>query len=80
MEKHNFLPRIESLRGVAALTVVGYHVNGQLSDNPMYGWIDGLAYRTLVALSNGVGAVVTFFVLSGFVLARSLDSNSDPIR
>jgi peptidoglycan/LPS O-acetylase OafA/YrhL len=62
-----FLPRIESLRGIAALMVVAYHVNSQLSGTP-----------TLFA--NGIGAVVTFFVLNGFVLARSLDANADPIR
>jgi Acyltransferase family len=60
VSKTDFLPRIESLPGVAAL--------------------NGLAFRTIAALSNGVGAVVTFFVLSGFVLARSLDGNSDPVR
>jgi peptidoglycan/LPS O-acetylase OafA/YrhL len=75
-----FLPRIESMRGIAALTVVGYHVRGQFSETPAYGWFDGFAYRILTALSNGVGAVVIFFVLSGFVLARSLDANSDPVR
>jgi len=80
VEKHKFLPRLESLRGVAALTVVGYHVHGQLSEGPAWGWLDWLIYRVLGALSNGVGAVVTFFVLSGFVLARSLDGNSDSIR
>jgi peptidoglycan/LPS O-acetylase OafA/YrhL len=74
-----FLPRIESLRGVAALTVVGQHVNGQLS-LPAYGWFDDFASRLILACSNGTGAVVTFFVLSGFVLARSLDANSDPVR
>ncbi len=80
MTKSDFLPRIESLRGVAALTVVGFHVHGQLSANPAYGWFDWLGYRMLGALSNGVGAVVTFFVLSGFVLARSLDRNSELVR
>jgi peptidoglycan/LPS O-acetylase OafA/YrhL len=76
----SFLPRLESLRGVAALTVVGYHVGGQLAGGSAYGWFDGVAWRTIHALSNGIGAVVTFFVLSGFVLARSLDDNSDPVR
>jgi exopolysaccharide production protein ExoZ len=76
----SFLPRLESLRGVAALTVVGYHVGGQLAGGSAYGWFDGLAFRAIHALSNGIGAVVTFFVLSGFVLARSLDGNSDPVR
>jgi peptidoglycan/LPS O-acetylase OafA/YrhL len=31
-------------------------------------------------LSNGTGAVVGFFVISGFVLARSLEANADPSR
>jgi peptidoglycan/LPS O-acetylase OafA/YrhL len=79
-EKNSFLPRIEPLRGIAALLVVGYHVSGHLSDSPAYGWFDGFIYRTLAAFMNGVGAVVVFFVLSGFVLARSLDSNPDPVR
>jgi peptidoglycan/LPS O-acetylase OafA/YrhL len=60
--------------------VVGYHVYGQLSGGQLYGWFDGLALRTISAISNGFGAVVTFFVLSGFVLARSLDGNPDPVR
>jgi exopolysaccharide production protein ExoZ len=80
VKQQHFLPRIESLRGVAALTVVGYHVSGQLSASPALGWLDAFAYRSFATLSNGVGAVVTFFVLSGFVLARSLDSNPDPVR
>jgi peptidoglycan/LPS O-acetylase OafA/YrhL len=75
-----FLPRIESLRGIAALMVVGYHVRGQFSASPAYDWLDGFAFQIFTALSNGVGAVVIFFVLSGFVLARSLDANPDPAR
>jgi len=75
-----FLPRIESLRGIAALAVVGYHVNGQWSELPAYSRFDSFVSRLIAASSNGTGAVVTFFVLSGFVLARSLDANSDPVR
>jgi hypothetical protein len=78
--KTEFLPRLESLRCVAALTVVGYHVGGQLSGGLAYSRFDDIAWRTIHALSNGLGAVVTFFVLSGFVLARSLDGNFDPVR
>jgi peptidoglycan/LPS O-acetylase OafA/YrhL len=78
--KQHFLPRIESLRGIAALTVVGYHVKARVSDVPAYGWFDNFAYLLFEAISNGVGAVVTFFVLSGFVLARSLDADSDLAR
>jgi peptidoglycan/LPS O-acetylase OafA/YrhL len=40
MKKLSFLPRLESLRGVAALTVVGYHVNGQLSEGLTNGTLD----------------------------------------
>jgi peptidoglycan/LPS O-acetylase OafA/YrhL len=71
-----FFPRIEFLRGVAALTVVRDHVHGQLSASPAHGWFDGFAFQILVIVSNGVGGVVTFFVLSGFVLARSLDGTT----
>jgi len=75
-----FLPRIESMRGIAALTVVGFHVSNPFSAGPAFGWFDGFAFRILTAFFNGFGAVVTFFVLSGFVLARSLDANSNPTR
>lgn len=62
--KTEFLPRLESLRGVAALSVVGYHVTAQFTGT----------YVT------GMAPVVMFFVLSGFVLARSLQNNADPAR
>jgi peptidoglycan/LPS O-acetylase OafA/YrhL len=80
LKKQRFIPRLEALRGVAALTVVGYHVNNQLSGGMANGWLDTLVHRLVSACANGTGAVVTFFVLSGFVLARSLDGNSDPAR
>ena len=68
-----FIPRLESLRGIAALTVVAYHVWGQFSDMPSTGW-DAATFHVLQGLSNGIGAVVGFFVISGFVLARSLEA------
>jgi peptidoglycan/LPS O-acetylase OafA/YrhL len=37
----DFLPRLESLRGVAALTVVGYHASHRLSGGSAYNWFDG---------------------------------------
>jgi peptidoglycan/LPS O-acetylase OafA/YrhL len=75
-----FIPRIESLRGIAALTVLGYHAWGLFSDTaPASGW-DAGAFSSLKGLTNGIGAVVGFFVISGFVLARSLEANPDPVR
>jgi peptidoglycan/LPS O-acetylase OafA/YrhL len=74
-----FLPRIESLRGIAALTVVGYHASQQFSGGPSGDW-DATAFFVLKGLTNGIGAVVGFFVISGFVLARSLEANPDPYR
>ena len=67
------------MRGIAALTVVAYHVHGQFSDTPSTGW-DTAAFAVLKGFSNGIGAVVAFFVISGFVLARSLEANPDPLR
>lgn len=59
-----FLPRLESLRGLAAVSVVGYHSYGVRND-------------TVV---TGMAPVALFFVLSGFVLARSLERNPSPSR
>jgi exopolysaccharide production protein ExoZ len=61
VQKLEFLPKLESLRGLAAVSVVGYHAFGQFTDT----------YVT------GMAPVVLFFVLSGFVLARSLDRNDN---
>jgi peptidoglycan/LPS O-acetylase OafA/YrhL len=69
-----FLPRIESVRGCAALTVAAMHVTSSFVEGPRGGF-DGVALFLIKALTNGYGAVVAFFVISGFVLARSLDAN-----
>jgi len=61
--KLEFLPRLESARGLAAVAVVWYHVTGQFIDTSV----------------TGLGPVVLFFVLSGFVLARSLHNDPSPI-
>lgn len=59
-EKLSFLPRLESLRGLAAVSVVAYHAYGMNNETAV----------------TGLAPVVLFFVLSGFVLARSL--HNDP--
>lgn len=70
------------MRGIAALTVALMHVSsswaGQpFKDLPGRDLLDKLALFAIHALSNGYGAVVAFFVISGFVLARSLDRTFD---
>ncbi len=61
IQKLEFLPRLEALRGLAAVSVVGYHAFGRFTDT----------YVT------GMAPVVLFFVLSGFVLSRSLARNDN---
>ncbi|MBO4224768.1 acyltransferase [Bradyrhizobium neotropicale] len=61
--KLGFLPRLESMRGIAAVSVVGYHMTSLFTDTSV----------------TGMAPVVMFFVLSGFVLARSLQNNPNPI-
>jgi peptidoglycan/LPS O-acetylase OafA/YrhL len=75
-----FIPRIEAMRGVAALTVALMHVSSSFVDLPGCGALDRAGLFVIQALSNGYGAVVAFFVISGFVLARSLERNFDVVR
>lgn len=58
-----FLPRLEAMRGYAAVSVLVFHAC-------MMSW---------ETVSTGMAPVVVFFVLSGFLLARSLDRDSDPV-
>src|SRR5262245_52351945 len=62
--KLEFLPRLESVRGLAAVSVIWYHIAPQFIDT----------YVT------GMAPVVMFFVLSGFVLTRSLENDPNPLR
>lgn len=74
----SFLPELESLRGLAAFAVVVEHcfVYG---DAPTLGWLErhntfsGIMLWLIHFVFNGRAAVVLFFVISGFVLARQLD-------
>jgi peptidoglycan/LPS O-acetylase OafA/YrhL len=70
-----FIPRVEALRGLAALTVAALHATSSLIREPGRGVLDQIGYPVIKALTNGYGAVVAFFVISGFVLARSLGRN-----
>ncbi len=85
INQRQFIPRIESMRGIAALTVALMHVSNSWAEFPFMetpgrNVLDRLGLSLVHALGNGYGAVVAFFVISGFVLARSLDRNFDIFR
>ena len=70
------------MRGIAALTVALMHVTNSWAEFPFMetpgrNLLDRLGLSLIHALGNGYGAVVAFFVISGFVLARSLDRKFD---
>ena len=67
---HKFFGNLESLRGIAALSVVFIHCVGcfiTINGGPMPAPMRYVFYAV-----NGRNAVVLFFVLSGFVLSESL--------
>jgi len=63
-----FLHRLESLRGIAALMVAGWH---SLAVFVAAGW-SAAFIDTIRIFTNGHAAVTLFFVLSGLVLGGSL--------
>src|ERR1700722_17245824 len=89
--QREFIVALESLRGIAALSVALYHsfhlipilgvrvYDHRLWDVPS---AQALLIRLIMVLFNGSAAVSLFFVLSGFVLALSLrrDKLSLPVK
>jgi len=82
------LEQLDSLRGLAALTVLLGHCLGLLPifwidtyGSPAYGWINLLKYSPLRLVIAGHEAVVFFFLLSGFVLMLPILRNGfQPFR
>lgn len=70
-----FHPEVESLRGIAALTVLLFHAYGIKEIKPSIfdtfnadNWLNFFA----TTVFNGTGAVMLFFVISGYVLGLNL--------
>jgi peptidoglycan/LPS O-acetylase OafA/YrhL len=70
MSDTRFHPRLEALRGVAALMVAYFHA---LALVRMDGYVPLKIKSFLNMAGNGTAGVTLFFVLSGYVLGRSLD-------
>ena len=63
--RHRHMPELQSLRGIAAALVMFGHA-GAFYAEPI--WF----HQILMSVWNGTGAVVVFFVLSGYVLSNQL--------
>ncbi len=74
---------LDGLRGVSALIVVFYHylamLHPDLVEHFATGPIPWIAQTPLAILWNGLGAVLVFFVLSGFVIAGAADRRGDQV-
>lgn len=80
-EPRPFFGRIESLRGIGALAVAGYHITGWTLNGyqllpyepwPTAGAVENAIGRALIWLFPGHAALMMFFAISGFVLHVSL--------
>ncbi|QAU23396.1 acyltransferase [Dyella sp. M7H15-1] len=88
--KGSHIAALDGLRGYAALAVTMYHgilhFDTSLIDRVLYQpvanvhGVDDLVCKVLLALFNGESAVILFFVLSGYVLASSIDRSLDAGR
>jgi peptidoglycan/LPS O-acetylase OafA/YrhL len=73
MSDPRFYPRLEALRGVAALMVAYFHA---LAIVRVEGYVPLKIKSVLNMAGNSSAGVAIFFVLSGYVLGRSLDASS----
>ncbi|MBB6126185.1 acyltransferase family protein [Mucilaginibacter lappiensis] len=75
---HPRYKQLDSLRGLAALSVFFIHIIGKNAvDNP---YVDFLKRTPVGIVFNGGAAVMFFFVLSGFVLSLPFVNNEKPLK
>ena len=66
---------LDVLRGLSALMIVLYHYTARYMENPI---TDNPAKgEWMVVFPWGCAAVSTFFILSGFLIAKHIFPNSD---
>lgn len=80
--KTGFEPRLESMRGIAALIVAAHHgITTFAARFDDLGTVPGAVFQMLMEeFSNPGMAVLFFFVLSGYVLGRSLERDGNYVR
>jgi peptidoglycan/LPS O-acetylase OafA/YrhL len=86
-EHRPFFTRVESLRGLGAFAVAGWHMSGwslngvQLFEHTTWSEVDGFQRvigRMALVLVPGHAALMMFFVISGYVLRVSLQYGPQP--
>ncbi len=75
MGRGGFDPRLESLRGLAALTVCIHHGMSAFTGEPISFGLEWLLYAF-----NPAAAVMFFFVLSGYVLSQAIGRDKNLLR
>ncbi len=75
-----FFGNLESLRGIAALSVVLIHCIGCFITVSAVSGVPAAVLQYFLDAVNGRNAVVLFFVLSGFVLSESLSRSGVTVR
>jgi peptidoglycan/LPS O-acetylase OafA/YrhL len=75
MTDPRFHPRLEALRGLAALMVAYFHALAMVR---MDDYLPLKIKSFLNIAANGTAGVTIFFVLSGYVLGRSLEAAAQP--
>jgi peptidoglycan/LPS O-acetylase OafA/YrhL len=83
MAERLFYPRLEALRGLAAASVLIFHIlQSQAGLNPsladQLGWGNAIFCFISQTIFHGGAAVILFFVLSGFVMGVNVDVTRPP--
>lgn len=74
MAKYHFIT-LDIVRGIAALLIILFHWTYRFNEHPLI-TIEGIAVKFPIVVSWGYGAIVTFFMLSGFLVGRYITNDN----